>query len=172
MIRCKKDLRRFLCEDRKVLSKNGRKKPRFFGDEIWKHVIVLRKYEYYLNCTSNFLMKRLLKFKLHYSSLRLGIFIHPNNFGEGLWIEHCGGIVVNPKARIGKKCILHQNVTIGNNSIIDEAPIIGDNVLIGAGAIIIGNISIGNNCVIGAGTVVTKSLPDNCKVVGSKNRIL
>lgn len=36
----------------------------------------------------------------------------------------------------------------------------------------IGNVIIGNNVVVGAGTVVTKSIPDNCTVVGNPMRII
>ena len=36
----------------------------------------------------------------------------------------------------------------------------------------IGDIKIGNNVVIGAGSVVTKSVPDNCTVVGNPARII
>lgn len=36
----------------------------------------------------------------------------------------------------------------------------------------IGDITIGNNVVIGAGSVVTKSVPDNCTVVGNPARII
>lgn len=39
-------------------------------------------------------------------------------------------------------------------------------------SVIIGNIIIGNNVVIGAGSVVTKSVPDNCVVVGNPAYIL
>ena len=35
-----------------------------------------------------------------------------------------------------------------------------------------GPIKIGNNVVIGAGSVVTKSVPDNCTVVGNPARII
>lgn len=52
------------------------------------------------------------------------------------------------------------------------APTIGDNVTIGANAVIIGDIMIGNNVTIGAGAVVTKSIPDNCIVVGNPARVI
>ena len=43
---------------------------------------------------------------------------------------------------------------------------------VGAGAIIIGNVHIGSNVKIGAGTVLTKSVPDNCTVVGNPAKII
>lgn len=41
-----------------------------------------------------------------------------------------------------------------------------------ANSVVIGNISIGDNVSIGAGAVVTKSVPDNCTVVGNPMRII
>lgn len=51
-------------------------------------------------------------------------------------------------------------------------PVIGDNVKICTGAIVCGDITIGNNVIIGAGSVVFKSIPDNCVVVGNPARII
>jgi serine O-acetyltransferase len=45
-------------------------------------------------------------------------------------------------------------------------PTIGDHVVIGVGAKVLGNIRIGNHVKIGGGSVVVKSVPDNCTVVG------
>ena len=46
------------------------------------------------------------------------------------------------------------------------SPQIGDNCYIGANVSIFGPITIGNNSIIGGGAVVTKSFPDNSKLVG------
>lgn len=62
--------------------------------------------------------------------------------------------------------------TIIKNIIGNNSPIIGDNVTLGANVVIIGDITIGNNVIVGAGSVVTKSIPDNCIVVGNPARIL
>lgn len=78
------------------------------------------------------------------------------------------GIFVSKDAKIGKGCVIFQQVTIGSNSLIDSkgcgAPVIGDYCYIGAGAKIIGNVHIGNNCRIGANAVVVKDIPDNSTV--------
>lgn len=78
-------------------------------------------------------------------------------------------IFISNGAKIGKNCIIFQQVTIGSNNLQDSkgkgAPCIGDNVLIGAGAKIIGNVKVGNNCRIGANAVVAKDIPDNTVVV-------
>ena len=70
------------------------------------------------------------------------------------------------------------SITIGPDGSIrknldnNDSPIIGDNVTVGANVVIIGGIKIGNNVVIGAGAVVTKSIPDDCVVVGNPARII
>ncbi|MFD0988658.1 hypothetical protein ACFQ1R_00995 [Mariniflexile jejuense] len=71
---------------------------------------------------------------------------------------------------IGENFYVNHLVTIGE--INGKRPTIGNNVSVYTGAIVIGDISIGNNCSIGAGAVVTKSIPDNCVVVGNPARII
>lgn len=79
------------------------------------------------------------------------------------------GIFVSRGAKIGKGCIIFQQVTIGSNADKDSKgygfPTVGDHVLIGVGAKIIGNVKIGNHVKIGANAVVTKDLPDNCTAI-------
>ncbi|CAH8286136.1 serine O-acetyltransferase [Mariniflexile fucanivorans] len=71
---------------------------------------------------------------------------------------------------IGENFYVNHLVTIGE--INGKRPTIGNNVNIYTGAIIIGGITIGNHCSIGAGAVVTKSIPDNCVVVGNPAKII
>ena len=52
MIKNKRDLYMYIYNDSLRFS-HVRKKTRSFGDEIWKYIINLRKYEYYLNCKRN-----------------------------------------------------------------------------------------------------------------------
>jgi serine O-acetyltransferase len=79
------------------------------------------------------------------------------------------GVFISGSARMGKNCVLFQQVTIGSNTIPGSkgcgAPVIGDNCYFGAGAKVIGNVRVGNNCRIGANCVVTKDVPDNSLVV-------
>lgn len=93
--------------------------------------------------------------------------------GDGFYIGHFGGIIISPKAIIGKNCSLGTGVVIGTRALGDEGvPVIGDNVYIGAGAKILGGIKIGNNVRIGANAVVIGNVPDNATVVGVPARIV
>lgn len=86
-----------------------------------------------------------------------GIEIYPETkVGGGLVIPHFGQIFINPKATIGKNCIIYNSVTIGTNFIANGYPEIGDNVMIGVGAKIIGPIKIEDNSRINANKVIGK----------------
>jgi len=90
--------------------------------------------------------------------------------GYGLYIGHCGPIVINPTAIIGNNCNLSQFTTIGSNE--NHAAIIGDNTYIGPNVCIVENVRIGNNVTIGAGSVVTKDIPDNATAVGNYAKVI
>jgi serine O-acetyltransferase len=108
-------------------------------------------------------------------SRRYGIGIpFDTEIGEGFYIGHFGGIVVNHRARIGRNCTISHGVTLGqtNRGSRAGAPTIGDGVYIGPGAAVIGGIAIGNNVAIGANSVVTDDVPDNAVVAGSPARVI
>ncbi len=81
------------------------------------------------------------------------------------------GIFVSGGTKVGKNCIIFQQVTIGSVTLPDAnsvgSPIVGDNCYIGAGAKIVGNVKIGNNVRIGANATVYKDVPDNSVVVSA-----
>ena len=66
----------------------------------------------------------------------------------------------------------HDINDVARTQLSEEKVSIGDNVWIGANAIILPGVAIGNNCIIGAGSVVTKSFPSNCIIVGNPAKIL
>ena len=106
-------------------------------------------------------------------SLKTGISIPKNVCGKGLFIPHYGSIVVNAACRIGRNCMIQNNVNIGANGGSSKAPQIGDNVYIGPGAVIFGDITIANGCYIGANAVVNKSvLIPNSVVVGVPAKVI
>jgi putative colanic acid biosynthesis acetyltransferase WcaB len=96
--------------------------------------------------------------------------------GKGLSLYHGQALVVNQGVIIGDNCTLRNSTTIGHKKLADgtfsKCPRIGNKVDIGANVVIIGDIEIGNNVIIGAGSVVTKSIPPDCVVVGNPARIL
>ncbi|MBM6745000.1 serine acetyltransferase [Drancourtella massiliensis] len=172
MIKNKEDLKQYLKMDKSALGKEY-KRPHFFGDDIWKFEIILRKHEYYVNTNSNFFLRKLYSFLHKKYGLKLGFSIPCNVVGAGLRINHFGLIVINENAKIGEWCDIHQGVNIGQNIEKNSVPMIGDNVWIGPGVKIFGKIEIGNNTMIGANTVVCKSFPEgNCRIAGNPARII
>jgi serine O-acetyltransferase len=114
-----------------------------------------------------------LLFKL--SQVRFGISLpDETDIGPGFYIGHCGGIVINPRAIIGKNFNLSQGVTIGqtNRGERKGTPVIGDNVYVGPGAKIIGRIAIGDGAAIGANAVVTKDIPPNGVAIGIPAKVI
>lgn len=95
---------------------------------------------------------------------------YKTKIGYGLYIGHCGPIVINESAEIGNNCNLSQFTTIGSND--GKAAIIGDNTYIGPNVCIVENVKIGNNVTIGAGSVVTKDIPDNATAVGNYAKVI
>jgi serine O-acetyltransferase len=86
------------------------------------------------------------------------------------------GIFIAGGARIGRNCVIFQQVTIGSNTLIDStrlgAPEVGDNCYIGAGAMIIGKVKLGRNVRVGANAVVVRDVPDNSVVTSGEQRVV
>lgn len=163
MIDSKEALKQYLEQDKLALGRKQDKKPRLYGDEIWKFEILLRKVEYYINCGSGifaFVMTAYYKFRFHRISIKLGFTIPPNVFAEGLAIPHYGTIVVHANTRAGRNCRLQEGVNIGATSGSHEAALIGDNCFFGSGAKVIGPVKIADDVAVGAGAVVTKDITE------------
>lgn len=123
------------------------------------------------HCNSEFWMQVYRDLNQQILEGKLGVLLPLQaQIGFGTTITHPNGIVIHPKAKIGKKCKIRQFTTIGTSKSLppyDSIPEIGDNVFIGANANIFGDIIIGKNSVIGSGAIVTKSFPENSKLVGN-----
>jgi serine O-acetyltransferase len=93
--------------------------------------------------------------------------------GPGLHIAHNGGIVVHPKAVIGKRCNMGHQVTIGTPGIGRHGvPQIGDGVYLGTGSVIIGGIRIGDGARIAANSLVNRDVPPGATVMGVPAQIV
>lgn len=163
MIDSKEAYRRYLDQDRLALGRQKDKRPRLFGDEIWKFEILLRKVEYDINCRGVLaasVIGRYHKFRFHRLSVKLGFTIPPNVFREGLAIPHYGTIVVHGSARVGRNCRLQEGVTIGATGGSHDAAVIGDNCYFGSGAKVIGAVTIADDVAVGAGAVVMKDITE------------
>lgn len=91
------------------------------------------------------------------------------SIGDGMVPGHSFSTIVNAE-RIGNNFTVFQNCTIGVSN--GKRPIIGNNVTIFTNCVVVGGITIGDNVQIGAGSVVCKSIPANCVVVGNPARII
>ncbi|HVE82658.1 MAG TPA: serine acetyltransferase [Myxococcales bacterium] len=93
--------------------------------------------------------------------------------GEGTHFGYGGiGVVIHQDARIGRHCLISQQVTVGGRSGVPGAPVIGDYVRIGAGAKILGRVRVGDFAVIGANAVVLKDVAPGAVVAGVPAREL
>ena len=93
------------------------------------------------------------------------------HFAETPILVHgLNGIIVSHSAKIGKKVIICQQVTVAQGP--PGFPSIGNNCLIGAGAKILGHVTIGDNVKIGANAVVSQDIPPNTTAVGVPAKIV
>lgn len=92
--------------------------------------------------------------------------------GKGFVAFHPYSTILNVKS-IGENCVVRHLSTFGNKNDDNlKIPVIKNNVVFGANVIVIGDVIINNNTVVGAGAVVTKSVPENCVIVGNPGRII
>ena len=106
---------------------------------------------------------------------RTGIEIHPGAvIGKGFFIDHGTGVVIGETCEIGDNVTLYQGVTLGGTGkeTGKRHPTLEDGVMVSAGAKVLGSIRIGKNTKIGAGSVVLKSVPEGCTVVGVPGRVV
>lgn len=87
--------------------------------------------------------------------------------GPGLYVAHGVGLVVGGGVRIGGRAFLLGGVNLGapSQARLRDMPELGDDVFVGAGARVLGPIRVGSRVMIGANAVVTRDVPDDCKVV-------
>lgn len=120
---------------------------------------------------------KLKRFSIFFSFLNRLIFSSwiPSSasIGKNVKLGYWGlGIVIHSNSIIGENCLIAQNVTIGRNFGDVKVPKIGNDVYIGTGSVVFGEIEIGDNVIIGSNTLVNKSIPSDCTVVGNPMKII
>ena len=91
--------------------------------------------------------------------------------GKDLHLIHSGNIRIHPRAVIGDRCGILNDVTIGTN-MKQGAPTIGNDVFIGVGAKILGEITIGDGARIAANSLVISDVPAKATAIGVPARIM
>lgn len=97
----------------------------------------------------------------------------------GFSLVHGWGVVITPKASIGKNVTFFNGVTLGKREKISkdgnrlsEYPVIEDEVWVGPHAIIVGGVVIGKGSRIAGGAFVTESIPPYSTVMGNPATII
>ena len=91
--------------------------------------------------------------------------------GHGVLFMHTVGTVVGSQSKLGDRCVLLGNNTIGSGE-HGGAPRIGAGTILGAGVRVLGDIEIGENCALGANAVVVKDIPAGKVAVGIPARVI
>lgn len=152
-------------------EKGENKKQKRNRPKELEYIRVYRK----LQSKLNFFSKRYYKKKLRRLSTITNIQIpYSTQIGEGFYIGHCGTIIINPRAVLGKNINITAGVTIGqeNRGERKGCPTIGNNCWIGTNAVIVGNITIGNDVLIAPLAYVNCDVPDHSIVIGNPAKII
>ena len=149
-------------------NKWGKRKGLIFLPQ-YKFVYLKRKCEYWRSKNKLiFIFWRLIY--QHYETKYLMDVPAKTIIGKGFKIEHLGGVVINPDAKLGNDVTILNNVLIGmeKRGKRTGSPDIGNKVYIASGAVITGKIKVGNNVLIAANSFVNFDVPNNSIVIGNK----
>ena len=91
--------------------------------------------------------------------------------GPGLRLIHPQSILIAPTTRIGARCSLYQEVTLGSGP-VPGSPRVGDDVMIFPGARLLGGITVGARVHVGANAVVARDVPDGATVAPQPAQIM
>jgi serine O-acetyltransferase len=117
---------------------------------------------------------RLLARIAHFVAARLVEALHGARIAEraeigpGLYLGHCGGVIIGP-VTLGRHCNISHGVTLGYSASVRRPglPRLGDRVWVGPGAVVVGAITVGDDAVIGANAVVNRSVPARTAAIGN-----
>ena len=127
------------------------------GAIIRKHMVLLRKTEYYINTGKKF-REFIYRARLMHFQNKHCIHIPLNVCGKGLTIPHVFPLGMNGNVTVGENCRMMPFAKLaGSDKIGDKAPTIGNNVTLGIDCTVVGDVYIADGITIGAGAIVTKS---------------
>lgn len=170
----KSDLKEWLSYEKKLYPCSFVSRALSVGEAavLYKHQVLLRKTEYYLN-SGNKILFVFYRYFLRKLQLRHSLHIPTNCCGKGLHIMHVGPILMNNCVTVGENCTFHINTALVAGGTNDDVPILGKGVIVGCGAIVLGGVNIANNVAIGANAVVNKDcLEENVAIAGVPARII
>jgi serine O-acetyltransferase len=147
----------------------------FHGNPGFQYTFWMRVCRYLRSSPTRYPLFVFAKIMLDRCKYRFGIDIpFTTRVGEGLYIGHFGGIVVNERTVIGRNCNLSHEVTLGqsNRGKRKGYPVLGNNVYVAPGAKVIGSVTLGDNVAVGANCVVTSDVPDHGVVVGVPGKVI
>ena len=144
-------------------------------NEGFRYTYILRKCQFYKG-------KKMRKFQYIFWKILLRKYRYKYGYeisdsvkiGEGFYINHLGGIAINPKAKLGNNINITKGVTIGqtNRGHKKGVPVIGNRVWIGANSTVAGNVKIGDNVLIAPNTYVNFDVPNDSVVIGNPAKII
>lgn len=126
------------------------------GAIIRKHMVLLRKTEYYLNTGKKF-REFICRLRLMRIQNKYCIRIPLNVCGKGLTIPHIIPVAMNGNVTLGENCRILPLAMLAGDDVLDKAPTLGNNVTLGISSVVMGDVYLADNIVVGAGAVVTKS---------------
>jgi len=104
------------------------------------------------------------------------------SFGEGVQIIPASVIhnnviignqcIINTRSLIEHDCVLNDGVEVGPGAVLCGRVIVGENAWVGANATINPRIKIGKNSIVGSGAVVVEDTPDNVILAGVPARVI
>lgn len=128
-------------------------------DILKKHLVLLRKTEYYTNRGIKSAAK-LYHIRLERFQNKYGLHIPLNTCGKGLRIMHVGPVLINGSATVGEDCTFHINTALVAGGTNDDAPCLEDGVVLGVGSVVLGKTHIARNVAIGANAVVNRDVAE------------
>ena len=127
------------------------------GAVIRRHMVLLRKTEYYIN-TNRKLLAKLYGFRLKRLQDRTGMHFTPNACGKGLYIAHAHLCGMNGNATVGEYCrFMPLAILAGDDNVEDLAPTIGDHVTLGLRSTVMGGVTLADGITVGAHALVNRS---------------